>query len=133
MLKDTSYLLFIIGSISLVCGCRRWENSETKTSPVSVKQYETPIGADNSVPAELGGFGFKREGWKTNEKYNIHGNPDAVKGGLLNLVLFEFSRTLRITGKGFNNKFNLCNNMLYETLLNKNPVNSGYIHLLSTH
>jgi len=117
-------------------GCIKKDKPEAdfNTSPVSIKNFDTPPGADPSVSAELGGNGFAGDGWETKIKFNTIGNPKAVKGGSIVMPLIEFPPTLRITGKDYNNEFySACNSLLYETLLDLDPVNSDFIPLLATH
>ncbi|MBI5402228.1 MAG: hypothetical protein HY959_02410 [Ignavibacteriae bacterium] len=117
-------------------GCERKSKKQAdfNTSPVSIKKYETPPGADPSVSAESGGNGFTGDGWETNSNYNSQGKPDAVKGGSISMSLIDFPNTLRIAGKDYNNEFNtVCGNLLYESLLNIDPVTSDYIPYLATH
>ncbi|MCI0472776.1 MAG: ABC transporter substrate-binding protein [Ignavibacteria bacterium] len=105
-----------------------------ETSPVSVKKFDIPPGADPTVPAELGGSGFKGEGWQTNSDYNISGNKNAVKGGEIVLSLPEYPITLRSVGKDYNTFFNnYLTDLLYESLLSQDPVNDEYIPRLATH
>lgn len=120
----------------LFTGCVKKDNSSVgfNTSPVSIKKFNTPPGADPSVPAELGGNGFNGTGWETNKNYNISGNPNAVKGGSITVSLQEFPNTLRIAGKDYNNEFYAsCSNLLYESLLDTDPVNSDYIPVIASH
>jgi len=105
-----------------------------ETSTVSVKKFDIPPGADPTVPAELGGNGFKSEGWQTKTDYNISGNKNAVKGGEIILSLPEYPITLRVIGKDYNTFFhNYMIDMLYESLLSLDPVTDEYIPCLATH
>ncbi len=134
--KITSVFLVIILSAFIFSGCGKSEKPKKKfdTTPVSIKQFDTPPGADPSVSAELGGSGFKGEGWETKADYNILGNPKAVKGGSLIMSMKNFPATLRILGKDFNSEFNLMTeNMLYEALLDVDPVTGEFIPRLATH
>ena len=117
-------------------GCTRKDKNQDKlnTTPVSIKKFDTPPGADPAVSAELGGIGFTGEGWETNNNYNTIGNPKATKGGSIVYTLIEFPSTLRIIGKDYNNElFATCGTLLYESLLGTDPVNSEYTPLLATH
>lgn len=116
------------------CERKNKKQSDFNTSPVSIKKFETPPGADPSVSAESGGNGFTGDGWETNSIYKSQGKPDAVKGGSISMSLIDFPNTLRIAGKDYNNEFNtVCGNLLYESLLNTDPVTSDYIPYLATH
>ena len=95
-------LLAVLLSV-IITGCGKSEKPKKKfdTTPVSIKQFDTPPGADPSVPAEQGGNGFKGEGWETRTDINIQGNPKSVKGGSLVYSLPEFPATLRTEGKEY--------------------------------
>jgi microcin C transport system substrate-binding protein len=126
----------IVFSLFFSQGCTRKDKSTEKfdTKPVSIKKYDTPPGADLSVSAEFGGNGFTGEGWEANNNYNTKGNPKAVKGGSIVMSLIEFPNTLRITGKDYNNEFHAtCSSLLYESLLDIDPITSDYTPLLATH
>ena len=134
--KVNSILISIVIFAFLLSGCGKTEKPKKKfdTTPVSIKQFETPPGADPSVSAELGGKDFKGEGWNTKENYNISGNPKAVKGGSLVLSINEFPATLRNVGKDNNNSFvEMSEKMMYEALLDEDPVTGEYIPHLATH
>jgi microcin C transport system substrate-binding protein len=124
-------LLFPLLFIS--CGSQKRVN-KFNTSPVSIKQFDTPPGADKSVSPELGGDGFKGTGWETKEDFNPEGNPKAVKGGTLNMSLKEFPITLRTEGKDANSEFaQMTADIIYESLLKLDPVNQDYFPSLATH
>jgi len=129
------FLLILITTI-VFSGCGKNEKPKKKfdTNPVSIKQFDTPPGADPSVSAELGGKGFKGEGWSTKTDYNILGNPKAVKGGSLVMTMRDFPVTLRIIGKDFNSDFNtMAEEMIYEPLVGEDPVTGEYTPRLATH
>lgn len=134
--KATSILTILLATFFIFSGCGKSEKPKKKfdTTPVSIKQYDTPPGADPSVSAELGGNGFKGEGWETKTDYNILGNPKAVKGGSLIMSMRDFPATLRILGKDFNSYFNVMSEgMLYESLLDDDPVTGEFTPRLATH
>lgn len=131
-----SILVILIAFVFCLSSCGKSEKPKKKfdTKPVSIKQFDTPPGADPTVSAELGGKGFKGEGWETNVNYNILGNPKAVKGGSLIMSIPAFPATLRIIGKDFNSDFNsTMEDMVYESLVNLDPVTDEYIPRLATH
>ncbi len=137
MLKNLNrvFLLFFI-SIIILSGCGKSEKPKKKfdTKPVSVKQFDTPPGADPSVSADLGGNGFKGDGWNTNTDYSILGNPKAVKGGSLIMTMGDFPPTLRNVGKDYNSYFiMMAEDMLYETLVGEDPVTGEYTPRLASH
>lgn len=134
MRKFLKIILFVI--VLLLFGCSKKQASIEKlnTSPVSLKQFNIPEGADPGVPAELGGKGFDGKGWESKSDYNVIGNKDTYKGGAVVMSIPEFPSTIRPFGQNSNTFFYLyCGNLLYETLLQLDPVTSEYIPLLATH
>jgi len=129
--------LLLILSLFIFSGCGKNEKPKKKfdTNPVSIKQFDTPPGADPSVSAELGGKDFKGEGWSTKSDYNISGNPKAVKGGSLIMSIKNFPVTLRVIGKDFNSsEFNtMAEEMIYESLVGEDPITGEYTPRLATH
>lgn len=126
-------LLLIVPSFFSGCGTSK-KKKVFDTKPVSIKQFDTPEGPDPSVSAEMGGDGFKGEGWLTKEDYNILGSTKAVKGGSIVMSLTDFPNTLRTEGKDANTTFNfMMQYMMYENLLGVDPVTLDYIPSLATH
>src|SRR5215470_11810506 len=82
------------------------------TRNVSTNKNDYPVfpdadaGADPSVPAEMGGKGFKGEGWETNTDFDLIGDPRAVKGGLYRDAILDFPGTLRMAGPESNTSTN---------------------------
>ncbi len=70
--------------------------------PVSVKRYHVQAGPDSSIPADLGGAGFKGIGWETNNDFTIEGDPNAKKGGVFVSAMQGYPSTFRVEGKGAN-------------------------------
>ena len=128
-------LIILIGILFVLEGCEnKSKKNYTNSLPISLKIYDIPEGSDPAVSAEMGGKNFIGEGWDTKENYHFLGSENAVKEGAITLSLHEFPVTTRSMGKDYNNEFNhLCGNLLYETLLNLDPVNSQYIPYLATH
>jgi microcin C transport system substrate-binding protein len=128
-------LLFVISVIFLSGGCGKKENTGLiDTQPVSIKTFNVPPGTGSDVPPNLGGNGFRGEGWSTSINYNSPGDEDAVKGGSITTSVNDFPLTLRNIGKDANTSFNrMVESLLYETLLNLDPVNNNYIPGLATH
>ena len=129
-----SIFIFIVSSFLISCG----KSKQTKifnTEPVSIKKYDTPPGADPTVPAELGGEGFTGEGWETKTEFNTIGNPEAVKGGSIILSIPDFPGTLRMEGKDANSYVNylLKYQIAYEGLLSLDPITEEFIPELATH
>ncbi|MFI5144128.1 MAG: extracellular solute-binding protein [Ignavibacteria bacterium] len=133
--KYISYLVIVLFSASLFISCSKTKPKlKIDTKPISIKQFDTPPGADPSVPPEKGGKGFTGEGWQTAVNYNIAGDSNAVKGGSFTMSILDFPSTLRTKGKDANTVFNfMMDNMMYETLLSLDPVTEEYIPGLATH
>jgi microcin C transport system substrate-binding protein len=130
-------LAVLILSVIFLIGCGTKKDKVKKqidTKPVSIKQFDTPPGADPSVSAELGGNGFTGEGWETKSNYNVGGDSNAVKGGDFTMSFPDFPNTLRIYGKDANSYVNnMIENMAYESLLSQDPVTEDWIPSLATH
>jgi microcin C transport system substrate-binding protein len=125
--------IFLISALIIGCGQSN-KKRVLNTEPVSVKQFDTPPGADPNVPADMGGEGFTGEGWLTYADYNIMGDPEAVKGGVLTMSIPDFPSTLRNIGKDENSYFNrMAEKMVFESLLGADPVNEEYTPRLATH
>ncbi|MBV6479482.1 MAG: hypothetical protein HGGPFJEG_02256 [Ignavibacteria bacterium] len=129
--------LLILPLLFISCGGK--ENKKTNsagmnTQPISIKQFDTPSGADPSVSAEMGGEGFTGEGWTTNTNYNSIGDPKATKGGQINWSIPDFPATLRLLGKDENSYYTrMAQTMMYESMLDQDPVNEEYTPRLATH
>jgi microcin C transport system substrate-binding protein len=118
-------------------------NTSTPTASranVSLNKNDYPVfpnadaGADPSVPAEQGGKGFKGEGWETNTDFDLIGDPNAVKGGVLRDYIVSFPGTLRMAGPEWNTSTNYeISQLTYETLLTLHPTTLAYIPVLATH
>lgn len=130
-------LAIILTTLLISCGgndSKKTTTSKIDTKPISIKQFDTPPGADPSVSAEMGGNGFTGEGWTTNKDINILGNPKAVKGGTLVMSIPDFPATLRNIGKDENSYFSrMAADLMYEGLVNLDPVNEEFIPSLATH
>lgn len=133
--KDVLLLSAVLFSFLFISGCGKSKPVKIfDTSPVSIKQFNTPPGADPEVSAEAGGAGFKGDGWETRKDYSVAGNPKAVKGGAFAMSVKDYPPTLRIFGKDNNTEFtSVSKNLLYETLLGQDPVTGDYIPRLATH
>lgn len=116
------------------CGKKEKPTAKLDTQPISIKQFDTPPGADPSVSAEQGGNGFTGEGWTTNTDYNYLGDANAVKGGSISWAIEAFPASLRLYGKDENSYYTrLMQMMVYESLLDTDPVNENEIPQLATH
>ncbi|MFZ4590898.1 MAG: ABC transporter substrate-binding protein [Ignavibacteria bacterium] len=126
-------LLITVILISFSCGSKK-DSINLGTKPISVKQFDTPPGADPSVPADKGGKGFKGEGWVTNEKYNSIGKKEAVKGGKFVFAMPDFPASFRTYGKDSNFELNdIFSNLIFESLLNMDPADNTLYPGLATH
>ena len=127
-----SIILLLTSSFFFSCGQKRKKVFDTK--PVSIHKFNVPPGADPNVSAELGGEGFTGEGWETKTDYNLLGTPEAVKGGSVVMSIPDFPSTLRTEGKDANSYLNrIAQQMMYETLLQLDPVEDVFIPSLATH
>jgi len=128
-------VFIIISTIFLSCGKSTKPKKQIDTKPVSIKKFDTPPGADPSVPAEQGGEGFKGEGWQTAVNYNVAGDSNAIKGGTFAIRIPDFPNTLRTVGKDANSYVNnlMEFGLLYESLLSQDPVTEEWIPNLATH
>jgi len=133
--KYILYLLLAVFTITSFSSCGKSKRKVVfDTKPVSIKKFDTPPGADPTVPAELGGKGFTGEGWQTKTDYNLLGDVNAVKGGSLIMSIPDFPGTLRTEGKDANSYFNrMAQVMIYESLLSLDPVTDDYMPALATH
>jgi microcin C transport system substrate-binding protein len=133
--KYITFLLIALFTLTLINGCSRSKRKVVfDTKPVSIKKFDTPPGADPTVSAEQGGEGFTGEGWLTKTDYNILGDKNAVKGGSLIMSVPDFPATLRTVGKDANSYFNrTAEAMMYEPLLQLDPVTEEYMPCLATH
>lgn len=125
----------IIFLLLFLCSCSvKKEGIYLGTKPISINKFNTPPGADPNIPAEKGGEGFKGEGWKTKVEYNVIGKKEAVKGGKFEISFTEFPNSIRIYGKDSNFEFNIIyGELIYESLLNLDPVDKTLIPCLATH
>lgn len=130
-----SLVLIIISALFISCGKSTKPKKQIDTKPISVKQFDTPPGADPSVPPDQGGEGFTGEGWETAINYNVAGDSNAIKGGSFTMRIPDFPNTLRNIGKDANSYVNnlMEYGLIYEGLLNQDPVTEEWIPALATH
>ena len=131
----SAILIVLISVFFISCGKSTKPKKQIDTKPISVKQFDTPPGADPSVSPEQGGEGFTGEGWETIADYNLLGDSNAVKGGTFSMRIPDFPNTLRNVGKDANSYVNnlMEFGLLYESLLNQDPVTEEWIPSLATH
>ncbi|HAY35286.1 MAG TPA: hypothetical protein DCY06_14250 [Bacteroidetes bacterium] len=133
----SAFVILLFSAFLFSCGdngSKKPTTSGMNTQPISIKQFDTPPGADPSVSAEMGGNGFTGEGWTTNNDFNTLGDPKAVKGGQIIWSIPDFPATLRLVGKDENSYYTrLAQTMMYESMLDSDPVNEEYTPRLATH
>jgi microcin C transport system substrate-binding protein len=112
----------------------------TSNNGASLNKNDYPVfpdpdaGADPAVPAELGGKGFKGEGWETSTDFDLIGDGRAVKGGLYRDAILDFPGTLRMAGPEANTYINYAiQGLTYEPLVTLHPATLQYIPVLATH
>lgn len=128
------FSLAIFTTLFISCGKSTKQTETATTNPISVKKFDIPPGADASVSAEMGGKGFTGEGWTTNTNIKQLGNPKAVKGGTLVMSIPDFPATLRSIGKDENSYFTrMAATLMYESLVNLDPVDEEFIPLIASH
>ncbi|HCN38476.1 MAG TPA: hypothetical protein DIS94_12280 [Bacteroidetes bacterium] len=136
ILSPLVVLLLLSFTILNGCGGKKDKplKTNTGTEPISIKQFDTPPGADPSVSAEMGGNGFTGEGWETDSTYNYLGDPNAIKGGSISWSIPDFPASLRQYGKDENSYYTrMMQSMVYESLLGSDPVNENPTPKLATH
>lgn len=137
MINKTRYIshILLVAAIVISFSCGQKKGSvNLDTKPVSVKQFDTPPGADPSVPADKGGKGFKGEGWTTNDKFNSIGKKEAIKGGKFVSSMSVFPTSIRIFGKDSNYELNdIFGSLMYESLLDIDPIDKTLYPGLATH
>ena len=132
-------------SVIASCGSKTGKESVESSTPgaatnVSTNKDDYPVfpdadaGADPTVSAELGGKGFKGDGWETNTSFDLIGDPQAVKGGTFREYAPLAPGTYRMEGPEWNSMVNYAMaNMMYEGLLTLDPTTLKYMPMLATH
>ena len=142
-----SVLLACVVSLSVGCGGGSGPETErTGTTPAASPSSaatdksaypafpNADSGADPAVPADQGGRGFTGEGWETNTDYELIGDPQAVKGGMLRIAtMSDFPSTLRYLGPNVTAWNQMLHGMVYETLLGLHPTTLDWIPAIATH
>lgn len=130
-------------AMMLTTGCgRRDKQASTSEIKITWKKYDTPPGADPSVPDSLGGNGFEKVaeamGFQTyvvkDEEMEYFGDANATKGGEINIGEVTFPTTFRPEGQGSSLTVNTeMKGYVYETLLGTHPVSREYMPSLASH
>jgi microcin C transport system substrate-binding protein len=147
--RPTTLLTFVLSVVAAGCGGPANQpassvpsgGASVTTGAVSLDKnsYEVfpdaDAGADPSVPADQGGKGFTGEGWQTNTRYELIGDPRAIKGGVFRQQIPNFPGTLRIIGPEANTVLNayIIQKLVYEPLLWLHPSTLEFIPALATH
>ncbi|MES2765764.1 MAG: ABC transporter substrate-binding protein [Bacteroidota bacterium] len=106
------------------------------------KKFDTPPGADKSVPADMGGEGFEAvaaaQSFVTSQAgvndLKYFGDPRAKTGGSFKMTTTRFPISLRPIGQNSNYVENsMISSMVYETLLGTHPVTREFVPALATH
>lgn len=131
----------IVATIML-SGCGRKERSTVSDIKITWKKYDTPPGADPSVPDSLGGAGFEKiaanMGFVTNiaegDDLKYFGDARATKGGEITFAESQFPNTFRPEGQGssITTIFEM-KAIVYETLLGTHPITREYMPSLASH
>jgi microcin C transport system substrate-binding protein len=139
-MKFKLYLSILTFISSFFIGCGGSSNSTPialRTKPVSMKQFDTPQGADPSISAEMGGNGFENiaEGLGF-ETYSPEpdGDPNAKKGGRFTMRFTEFPATLRPIGKDSSSEIVwMLSIFCYESLIGYDSEIGEIVPGLATH
>ena len=127
-------------SIFIIISCGGNDQSTPialRTKPISIKEFDTPPGADPSVTAEQGGNGFAEiadglgfETYTPESKVN----PNAKKGGRFTMRFTEFPATLRPIGKDSASEIVwMLSVFCYETLIGYDSEMGEIVPRLATH
>ncbi|RPI18355.1 MAG: hypothetical protein EHM58_05855 [Ignavibacteriae bacterium] len=97
------------------------------------KQAGTKLATSEQFQIIQGQF-YNSDDWETKIDYNISGSLNAVKGGSFSMYIADYPPTLRIIGLYSYNAFSIVGEkMMYESLLQLDPVTEDYIPCLATH
>lgn len=140
---STILMMLLFAAMVVTTGCGRREKKDNSGDIKNVwKKFDTPPGADPSVPDTLGGDGFEKVaesmGFVTyvikEDEAKFFGDPRAVKGGELSIGEGTFPTTFRPEGQGSSLAVNNeIKSYVYETLLITHPVTREYVPALASH
>jgi len=133
-----SLVVILLSLLLTGCGNNNSTSIVIKTKPISIKEFDTPAGANLSVTAEMGGAGFEKIaiglGWKTGKIKSIYGSSEAKKGGRFIMRFSEFPASLRTYGKDSNYEIiSMMSSLVYESLLTIDSETLDLIPMLCTH
>ncbi|MFM8180179.1 MAG: ABC transporter substrate-binding protein, partial [Candidatus Kapaibacterium sp.] len=145
-MRTSKTAVLLILALSILVGCK--SKREYKMPPSNSNntklwhKYDTPPGADASVPDSLGGDGFEKiaekMGFTTyvpkDDELKYFGDPRAVKGGEFRIISDQFPATFRPEGQNSTTVYNNdVKSVVYETLLGEHPVTRQWLPALASH
>lgn len=146
-----SFLLLTLVCGTVLIGCPKGGDDNSKPKDINHpdcknislwKKYDTPPGADPSVPDSLGGNGFEKiaEGMGfttytiTEDERKYFGDSRAVTGGEFKSILSQFPPSLRPEGENSSSVYNqMIKGAVYETLLGQHPLDNRDVPSLASH
>ena len=113
--------LFALSFLIVGCGGNSGTSAVIITKPISIKEFDTPPGANPAVSAKMGGAGFEEIasnlGWITAESIKNYGSPESKKGGRFTMSFSEFPASLRTYGKDSNYEIiSMMSSLVFESL-----------------
>ncbi|OJX59312.1 MAG: hypothetical protein BGO89_02525 [Candidatus Kapaibacterium thiocyanatum] len=140
-----SLTILAVAVVSLAlsgCGRKTTTPSDSLNVKNTWKKFDTPPGADPSVPDSLGGAGFEKiaEGMgfvtyvPTDEDIKLVSDPNAKTGGQISYTESSFPNTFRPYGQGSTtvNTQDIAA-ICYETLISQHPITLDYAPGIATH
>lgn len=145
-MRTLTTAVLVILAFTMLSGCK--SKREYKMPPSNSNntklwhKFDTPPGADPSVPDSLGGEGFdkiaEKMGFVTyvpkEEELKYFGDPRAVKGGEFRIISDQFPATFRPEGQNSTTVYNNdVKSVVYETLLGEHPLTRQWLPALASH
>ena len=136
--KFIPILLFTFSFLINGCGGNSAKSSTIVTKPISIKEFDTPPGANPAISAKMGGAGFEEIasslGWKTAESIKNYGSPESKKGGRFTMSFSEFPASLRTYGKDSNYEIiSMMSSLVFESLLSIDSETLDLVPMLCSH
>lgn len=141
-------LALVCGTVLIGCPGKQGESEKKNFNHPDCKEtslwkkYDTPPGADPSVPDSLGGNGFEKVAESmgfvthtvTDEDRSYFGDSRATTGGEFKVVMNQFPATLRPEGENSNSVYTtMIKGVVYETLLAQHPMDNRDVPALASH